>query len=35
LNVPDAQAAYESMMPLSGALTGHASVFNHSAGWQA
>ncbi|UDL91313.1 trimethylamine methyltransferase family protein [Mesorhizobium sp. PAMC28654] len=32
-NAPDAQAAYESMMSLWGALTGHASVFNHGAGW--
>ncbi|MEO8544061.1 MAG: trimethylamine methyltransferase family protein [Burkholderiaceae bacterium] len=32
-NAPDAQAAYESMMSLWGAMTGHASVFNHGAGW--
>ena len=32
-NAPDAQAAYESMMSLWGAVTGHASVFNHGAGW--
>lgn len=32
-NVPDAQAAYESMMSLWGAMTGQASVFNHGAGW--
>lgn len=32
-NAPDAQAAYESMMSLWGAMTGQASVFNHGAGW--
>lgn len=32
-NAPDAQAAYESMMSLWGAMSGHASVFNHAAGW--
>tara|TARA_R110002072_G_scaffold123048_23_gene258154 strand:- start:5992 stop:7515 length:1524 start_codon:yes stop_codon:yes gene_type:complete len=32
-NAPDAQAAYESMMSLWGAMTGRASVFNHGAGW--
>ena len=31
-NVPDAQAAYESMMSLWGAMTGQAGVFNHGAG---
>ena len=32
-NAPDAQAAYESMMSLWGAMTGQAGVFNHGAGW--
>jgi len=32
-NAPDAQAAYESMMSLWGAMTGHASVLMHGAGW--
>jgi trimethylamine--corrinoid protein Co-methyltransferase len=32
-NAPDAQAAYESMMSLWGAMTGQANVFNHGAGW--
>ena len=32
-NAVDAQAAYESMMSLWGAMTGQAGVFNHAAGW--
>lgn len=32
-NAPDAQAAYESMNSIWAAMTGHASVFNHAAGW--
>jgi trimethylamine--corrinoid protein Co-methyltransferase len=32
-NAPDAQAAYESEMSLWGALTGHAGLLNHAAGW--
>lgn len=32
-NAADAQAAYESQMALWGAITGHASLLNHAAGW--
>ena len=32
-NTNDAQAAYESMMSLWGAMTGHAHLINHAAGW--
>lgn len=32
-NAPDAQAAYESMMALWGAMTGHANMIMHAAGW--
>jgi trimethylamine--corrinoid protein Co-methyltransferase len=32
-NVPDAQAAYESMMSLWGAVMGHANMVLHAAGW--
>ncbi|MEQ9487758.1 MAG: trimethylamine methyltransferase family protein [Alphaproteobacteria bacterium] len=32
-NSADAQAAYESMMSLWGAMTGHAHMINHAAGW--
>ncbi len=32
-NAPDAQAAYESMMSLWGAIMGHANFVFHSAGW--
>ncbi|MCA8967475.1 MAG: trimethylamine methyltransferase family protein, partial [Planctomycetes bacterium] len=32
-NAPDAQAAWESMMSLWGAMTGHAHVVKHAAGW--
>ena len=32
-NAPDAQAAYESMMSLWGAIMGHANFLFHGAGW--
>ncbi|MEM7208033.1 MAG: trimethylamine methyltransferase family protein [Pseudomonadota bacterium] len=32
-NAVDAQAAYESSMSLWGAITGHANVIKHAAGW--
>ncbi|MCP5116132.1 MAG: trimethylamine methyltransferase family protein [bacterium] len=32
-NANDAQAAYESMMSLWGAMTGQANMINHAAGW--
>jgi trimethylamine--corrinoid protein Co-methyltransferase len=32
-NAPDAQAAYESMMALWGAMTGQAHLIMHAAGW--
>ncbi len=32
-NTNDAQAAYESMMSLWGAMTGQANMINHAAGW--
>ena len=32
-NAPDAQAAYESCMSLWGAMSGHANVVKHAAGW--
>ncbi len=32
-NAPDAQAAYESMMSLWGAIMGHANFVFHAAGW--
>ncbi|MEM6678089.1 MAG: trimethylamine methyltransferase family protein [Pseudomonadota bacterium] len=32
-NACDAQAAYESQMSIWGALTGHAHLLNHAAGW--
>ncbi len=32
-HAPDAQAAYESEMALWGAITGHAHLVNHAAGW--
>jgi trimethylamine--corrinoid protein Co-methyltransferase len=32
-NAPDAQAAYESLMSLTGAITGQAHLIMHAAGW--
>lgn len=32
-NAPDAQAAYESCMSIWGAMTGHANMIKHAAGW--
>lgn len=32
-NCVDAQSAYESQMSLWGAMTGHANLINHAAGW--
>ena len=32
-NVADAQATYESAMSLWGAITAHANLVNHAAGW--